>query len=79
MTQTLPDVKIYDECSALEIMGKAAEALEEIGESEKAKEMCFRVAVCDKTDPYIAKAIIDEYVNVIDMSMEENDEQFFTE
>ena len=68
-TKQLPDLFIYDECGALEIMRKAAEVLDNAGRHNKAKEMCYRVALAD--DKYVAQAIIEEYVNIIDMSSEE--------
>lgn len=73
MTKTLPDLHIFEDCTTLELMEKAAALLDLAGQNSSAKEMCYRIAVCDKNDPYIAKSIIDEYVNVIDETTEEED------
>lgn len=64
----LPDCVITDEVSVIEIMRKASEVLEKHNLLEKAKELCYRVTMCD--DKYIAQEIISEYVNIIDESTE---------
>lgn len=71
LNQKLPECIITNEVSVIEIMRKASEVLENSNQIEEAKELCYRVAMCD--DKYIARAIISEYVDINDESFEEEE------
>ena len=64
----LPDCVITYEVSVIEIMRKASQVLEKHNLDDQAKELCYRVIMCD--DKYIAREIISEYVNIVDESTE---------
>jgi len=49
-------------------MRKASQVLEKHNLDDQAKELCYRVTMCD--DKYIAREIISEYVNIVDESTE---------
>ena len=74
-TEGLPTCYITTEVGLIEIMRKASETLDNAGRNGDAKEMCYRLAQCD--DDYLARAIIDDYVNVVSLTEEEaGDEEF---
>lgn len=71
-TEGLPICYITTEVGLIEIMRKASETLDDSGMHNEAKEMCYRLALCE--DKYAARAIIDEYVNVVNLTEEEAEE-----
>ena len=64
----LPECIITDEVSVMEVMRKASQVLDKHNIGEQAKELCYRVTMCE--DKYIAREIISEYVNIVDESTE---------
>ena len=72
MKATLPVLYITEEYNTHKIITNAVDVLDRTGQHNKAKEMCYRIVTCE--DRTMMKDIIDEYVNVICISPDDDTE-----
>lgn len=68
MKASLPVLYISEDYNTHKIIVNAVDVLDRIGQHAKAKEFCYRIVTCE--DRTLMKDIIDEYVNVINISEE---------